>query len=67
MSSAKVVSNKKDYSIIFEQIEAFKNCPDYLIIDDTICTVRELQDPIESLRQIVMDKEDYDYRVITLT
>lgn len=44
-----------------------RDYPDFIIINDTICTVEKLQDPIEKLRQIVMDKEDYDYRTITLT
>ena len=66
MSSAKMAA-RRDYSIIFDQMEAAKNYPDFVIINDTICAVEELQDPIEKLRQIVMDKEDYDYRAITMT
>ena len=66
MSSAKTAAGK-DYSIIFDQMEAAKSYPDFVIINDTICAVEELQDPIEKLRQIVTDKEDYDYRAITMT
>lgn len=55
----------KDYSLLFEQLNKVKQDKDYTLLQGTMVTVSELQDPIEKLRQIVMDKEDCFYNTIT--
>lgn len=55
----------KDYSILFEQLDKIKQEKDYTLMQGTMIAVSELQDPIEKLRQIVMDKEDCFYNTIT--
>jgi|GEM_PF-3110687 hypothetical protein len=54
-----------DYSILFEQLNKIKQEKDYTLMKGTMVAVSELQDPIEKLRQIVMDKEDCFYNTIT--
>lgn len=55
----------KDYSILFEQLNKIKQEKDYTLMQGTMVAVTQLQDPIEKLRQIVMDKEDCFYNTIT--
>lgn len=59
--------NKNDFSIIFEKLNDIKKEKDYTLMKGTMIAVSELQDPIEKLKQIVMDKEDCFYNVITTT
>ena len=54
-----------DFSVLFEQINKIKQEKDYTLMQGTMVAVNELQDPIERLRQIVMDKEDCFYNIIT--
>ena len=64
----KVVKHShSDYTILFEQLNKVKQEKDYSLMQGTMIAVSELQDPIEKLRQIVMDKEDCFYNTITTT
>lgn len=56
-----------DFTILFEQLNKLKQEKDYSFMQGTMTAVSELQDPIEKLRQIVMDKEDCFYNTITTT
>ena len=56
-----------DYTLIFDQMKEAEKVSDYYIVEDAICAVRELEDPIERLRQIVIDNENFNYRVSTFT
>lgn len=62
----KAINRKhNDYSIIFEQLNNIKQEKDYTLMQGTMIAVSELQDPIEKLRQIVMDSEDCSYNIVT--
>lgn len=54
-----------DFSVLFEQLNKIKQDKDYTLMQGTMVAVNDLQDPIEKLRQIVMDKEDCFYNTIT--
>ena len=56
-----------DFTVLFEQLNKVKQESDYSLLQGTMIAVSELQDPIERLRQIVMDKEDCLYNTITTT
>ena len=56
-----------DFTILFEQINKIKQEKDYSLMQGTMVAVSELQDPIEKLRQIVMDKEDCFFNTIITT
>lgn len=60
-----IMQEHKDYSILFEQLNKVKQEKDYTLMQGTMIAVSELHDPIEKLRQIVMDKEDCFYNTIT--
>lgn len=57
----------KDFSILFECLDKIKQEKDYTLMQGTMVAVSDLQDPIEKLKQIVMDKEDCFYNIITTT
>lgn len=58
------MSNQEDFSIIFKSLEESKNASDYPLLEDAMCNTNALQDPIEKLREIVMDSEKVKYSVI---
>lgn len=60
-------TDKKGYSILFEYLDKIKQEKDFTLMQGTMFAVNELQNPIEKLKQIVMDKEDCLYNIITTT
>lgn len=54
----------EDFSILFKSIEDAKKENDYPFIEDAMQNTVALQDPIEKLREIVMDSETINYSVL---
>lgn len=54
----------EDFSILFKSIEDAKKENDYPFIEDAMQNTAALQDPIEKLREIVMDSETINYSVL---
>lgn len=60
-------TKKNNYSILFEHLDRIKKEDEFTLMQGTMVAVSELKDPIEKLKQIVMDKEDCFYNIVTLT
>lgn len=54
----------ENFSILFKSIEDAKKENDYPFIEDAMQNTAALQDPIEKLREIVMDSETINYSVL---
>lgn len=57
-------TNTQDFSILFKSLEEAKREHDYPFIENAINNTEVLKDPIEKLREIVMDSEAINYRVL---
>lgn len=58
------MSNDVDFSILFKSIEEAKKENDYPSLEDAMRNTESLKDPIEKLREIVMDSETVNYSVL---
>lgn len=54
----------EDFSILFKSIEEAKKGSDYTFLEDAMQNTESLKDPIEKLREIVMDSEAVNYSVL---
>ena len=55
----------EDFSIVFKSLEEAKQQNDYPKIEETIENTDELQDPIEKLREIIVNNEEAKYTILT--
>lgn len=62
-----IKNDNKDFSILFEHLNKIKREKDYTFMQGTMIAFNELKDPIEKLKQIVLDKEDCFYNIVTTT
>lgn len=58
------MNKTEDFSILFKSLEEEKKETDYTFIEDAIQNTESLKDPIEKLREIVMDSETVNYSVL---
>lgn len=58
------MNKTEDFSILFKSLEEAKKETDYTFIEDAIQNTESLKDPIEQLREIVMDSETVNYSVL---
>lgn len=58
------MNKTEDFSILFNSLEEAKKETDYTFIEDAIQNTESLKDPIEKLREIVMDSETVNYSVL---
>ena len=54
----------KDFSILFKSLEEAKKESNYPLLEDAMQNTESLKDPIEKLREIVMDSEAVNYSVL---
>ena len=54
----------EDFSILFKSLEDAKKENDYPFLEDAMQNTESLKDPIEKLREIVMDSEIANYSVL---
>lgn len=58
------MNKTEDFSILFKSIEEAKKESDYPFLEDAMQNTESLKDPIEKLREIVMDSETVNYSVL---
>ncbi len=58
------MNKAEDFSILFKSIEEAKKENDYPFLEDAMQNTEALKDPIEKLREIVMDSETVNYSVL---
>lgn len=58
------MNKTEDFSILFKSIEEAKKESDYPFLEDAMQNTESLKDPIEKLREIVMDSEAVNYSVL---
>lgn len=58
------MNKTEDFSILFKSIEEAKKESDYPFLEDAMQNTESLKDPIEKLREIVMDSESVNYSVL---
>jgi hypothetical protein len=56
-----------DYTVVFKHLEEAKKDTNYTILENAMNATKQLQDPIEKLKEIVMDKEACSYNIVTRT
>lgn len=58
------MNKTEDFSILFKSLEEAKKENDYTFLEDAMLGTESLRDPIEKLREIVMDSESVNYNVL---
>lgn len=58
------MNKPEDFSILFKSLEDAKKENDYIFLEDAMQNTELLKDPIEKLREIVMDSDTVNYSVL---
>lgn len=57
--------SNNDYKVIFDYIEQIKDTEQYKVIRKTMKAAEDTKDPIEALKQMVLDSDECKYRIVT--